>query len=128
MRLIGRKSVIASAPSFFGNKTILAVFKRWKFCTESSEKAFMIPMRSSLMISEQEQKKAIEKPSGPGALSRGKSSMASLISNSEKGRQRSSKECAVGFKAPPQLKSSWRGGGRPKVREKCSKMSLSFSS
>jgi hypothetical protein len=113
MRLIGRKSVIVSAPSFFGNKTILAVFKIWKFCVESSEKAFMTSMRSALMISQQEWKKAIEKPSGPGALSRGKSSMASLISNSEKGRQRSSKECAVGFKAS-QLKSSWREGGAPK--------------
>jgi hypothetical protein len=39
-----------------------------------------------------EWKKVIENPSGPRALSNGMSSIASLISDSEKGRSKSSKE------------------------------------
>jgi hypothetical protein len=92
IRLIGRKSEIESAPSFFGNNTTFAVLMIWKFCVESSEKALMTPIRSSLMISQHERKKVIENPSGPGALSNGMSSIASLISDSEKGRSKSSKE------------------------------------
>src|SRR4051812_48830552 len=100
-----------SVSSFFGNNTMLEVLMIWKLEADNSENASMALMRSSLMISQQERKKEMEKPSGPGALSAGMSSIASLISSSENGSPRSSKGWAMGLRTA-QLKSSWRGGGR----------------
>jgi hypothetical protein len=51
----------------------------------------MVFIRYPLTISQQERKKAIEKPSGAGALSEGMSFKASLISASVKGRPKFSR-------------------------------------
>jgi hypothetical protein len=91
MRLMGLKSEIDSAPSFLGRRTTLAVLMMWKFDVDSLEKALIAVIRSTFIMSQQERKKAMEKPLGPGALSAGMSSRASLISSSEKGRPRSSR-------------------------------------
>jgi hypothetical protein len=102
MRLMGLNSVMDSAQSlFFGNNTMLAVLMILKLDADNSEKALMTLMRSSLVISQQERTKAMEKSSGPGALSAGMSSTASLISSSEKGNPRSSRGCVVGVKSSP---------------------------
>ena len=50
IRVMGLTSEMQSAPSFFGSNAILAMFMTWKLLIDSSEKALMRLIRSSLMM------------------------------------------------------------------------------
>ena len=64
-------------------------FKNWKPWEFFTNRLFMAAMISSLMVSQQDLKKAPVKPSGPGALLGGMESIVSLTSSYVKGSSNS---------------------------------------
>lgn len=68
IKLIGRKSLMSSAPSFFGIRMMLALLSKFRFAQRELWKELMAAIRSYLIVSQQCLKNMPVKPSGPGAL------------------------------------------------------------
>ena len=81
MRLMGLKSVTRLASVFFGSRTIFAEFSSSKPWELSMNMLFSAAVMSSLIISQQDLKKAPVNPSGPGALSDGMELIMCFISS-----------------------------------------------
>lgn len=123
---MGRKSVIALAPSFWGNTTTLAELRIARLLVCSEWKAFATLTTSTFMISQHNLKKDPVYPSGPGALSKGIWWTACFVSSSVNAVSIWLRSWD-GKRSSSQLMSCCRGGGCPMKFEKWSCINVQWS-
>lgn len=112
---------------FFGMSTIFAVLSQCRLEVMRSEKLFTTSIRSFLMISQHDLKKAVVHPSEPGAWSCGSSDTAMSTSSSVILASRRCRDARCRF-IGSQSKSTSLGPAASRVFERWSKTSCSFSS